>query len=95
LADLTDGKAELLKLSTADVLSLPATAAGVHQLAVVGDSTDVVQLDTLLNGQPGQWTTNSQVTQNGHTFNVYQHSGDQTLQVLIDQQIAQSHVLMS
>ena len=95
LADLTDGKAELLKLSTADLLSLPATATGVHQLAVVGDSTDVVQLDTLLNGQPGQWTTNGQVTQNGHTFNVYQHSGDQTLQVLIDQQIAQSHVLMS
>ena len=47
----------------------------------------MVQLDTLLNGQPGQWTTNGQVTQNGHTFNVYHLSTDQTLQVMIDQQV--------
>lgn len=34
-------------------------------------------------------------TQNGHTFNVYQYSGDQSLQVLIDQHIVQSNVHLS
>ena len=35
------------------------------------------------------------VTQNGHTFNTYQHTGEVSLQVLIDQQIAQTHVQLS
>ena len=37
----------------------------------------------------GQWSANGQVTQNGQTFNVYQHSGDASLRMLIDQHIAQ------
>jgi hypothetical protein len=43
----------------------------------------------------GQWAAQGQVTQNGHTFNVYQYSGDASLQVLIDQHIAQSNVHLS
>lgn len=43
----------------------------------------------------GQWAAQGQVTQNGQTFNVYQYSGDASLQVLIDQHIAQSNVHLS
>lgn len=35
------------------------------------------------------------LNQSGHVFNVYQHSGDQSLQVLIDQHILQSNVHLS
>jgi hypothetical protein len=59
----------------------------LHQLEVLGDSSDVVDLK--------QFAANGSVTQHGHTFNVYQSTVDQTLQVLIDQQIAQSHVYLS
>ncbi len=43
----------------------------------------------------GQWAAQGQVTQNGQTFNDYQYSGDASLQVLIDQHIAQSNVHLS
>lgn len=43
----------------------------------------------------GQWAAQGQVTQNGQTFNVYQYSGDASLQVLIDQHIVQSNVQLS
>ena len=92
LADITDGKAELLKINLSDLLQLPATADGQHVLQVNGDAVDAVELEGLLDGQPGTWTNSGPVTQNGHTYNVYQHSGDQTLQVLIDQHIATSNV---
>lgn len=78
---------------------------------IVGDSTDVIDLTQLLQSgtdatqsgsgsdpliaMNGTWSTNGTVTQNGHTFNVYQYSGDQTLQVLIDQHIMQSNVHLS
>ncbi len=80
-----------------DVLQLPTTATGVHQLEVLGDANDVVDLSSLFadGHAEGQWAANGQVTQNGHTFNVYQYSGDQSLQVLIDQHIAQSNVHVS
>jgi len=35
------------------------------------------------------------VLADGQTFNVYQYSGDQSLQVLIDQHIVQSNVHLS
>jgi len=97
VADMTNGQAALLKLNVSDVLQLPTTAAGVHQLQVLGDSQDVVQLSQLFadGHAEGQWQQGGQVTQNGHTFNVYQYSGDQSLQVLIDQHIAQSNVHLS
>jgi hypothetical protein len=87
VANMADGKAEVLKLTAADVLNLPTNAAGLHQLEVLGDSSDVVDLK--------QFAANGSVTQHGHTFNVYQSTVDHTLQVLIDQQMAQSHVYLS
>ncbi len=92
VADIADGKAELLKINLSDLLQLPTTADGQHVLQVIGDEVDAVELEGLLDGQPGTWSSTSAVTQNGHTYNVYQHSGDQTLQVLIDQHIATSNV---
>ena len=98
LANLSgNAKPDLLHLNVSDVLQLQTTAAGVHQLEVLGDANDVVDLSSLFadGHAEGQWAANGQVTQNGHTFNVYQYSGDQTLQVLIDQHIAQSNVHLS
>jgi hypothetical protein len=68
-----------------------------QSLVITGDSNDVVNLSHLFadGHAEGQWQQGGQVTQNGHTFNVYQYSGDQSLQVLIDQHIAQSNVHLS
>ncbi len=97
LADLTNARAEVLQIKVNDLLQLPSTAAGEHQVEVLGDAVDTVKLDSLLvNGQPsGAWSQAGAVAQNGHMFNVYQYSGDQSLQVLIDQHIAQSNVHLS
>jgi len=92
VADIADGKAELLKINLTDLLQLPTTANGQHVLQVNGDAVDAVELEGLLDGQPGTWSNTSAVTQNGHTYNVYQHSADPSLQVLIDQHIATSNV---
>jgi len=96
-ADLTNTKVEVLKLSANDVLQLPTSVDGKHQLQVVGDSSDVINLSKVFaDGRvSGEWAQSGSVTENGHTFNVYQHSGDQSLQVLIDQQIMQSNVHLS
>ena len=89
LVDLSgNAKPDMLSLSASDVLQLPATAAGQHVLEVTGDATDAVQLD-------GLWSQTGSVSQNGHTFNVYHHSTDQTLQVMIDQQVIQTSVHLS
>ncbi len=98
LANLSgNAKPDLLHLNVSDVLQLQTTATGVHQLEVLGDANDVVDLSSLFadGHTEGRWQQGGQVTQNGHTFNVYQYSGDQTLQVLIDQQILQSNVQLS
>ena len=98
LANLSgNAKPDLLHLNVSDVLQLQTTATGVHQLEVLGDANDVVDLSSLFadGHTEGQWQQGGQVTQNGHTFNVYQYSGDQTLQVLIDQHIVQSNVHLS
>jgi hypothetical protein len=94
VVNLSNGQAEVFKLSASDVLQLPTNTSGQHVLQVQGDSNDTVNLSKVLtDGQnQGEWSTTSTTTQNGHTFNVYQHSGDPTLQVLIDQHIAQVHV---
>lgn len=89
LVDLSgNARPDMLSLSASDVLQLPATAAGKHVLEVTGDATDAVQLD-------GLWSQTGSVSQNGHTFNVYHHSTDQTLQVMIDQQVIQTSVHLS
>ncbi len=80
-----------------DVLQLPTTATGVHQLEVLGDADDVVDLSSLFadGHAEGQWQQGGQVTQTGHPINVSQSSGHQSRQVLIDQHIAQSNVHLS
>ena len=94
VVDLSNGQAEVFKLSASDVLQLPTNTNGQHVLQVQGDSNDTVNLSKVLTDghAQGEWSTTSTTTQNGHTFNVYQHSADPTLQVLIDQHIAQVHV---
>ncbi len=99
VADMTDGTAQILQLNVSDVLVGAASGRddGLHILQVHGDATDVVQLSQLFadGHTEGQWAAQGQVTQNGQTFNVYQYSGDASLQVLIDQHIAQSNVHLS
>jgi len=99
VADMTDGTAQILQLNVSDVLVGAASGRddGLHILQVHGDATDVVQLSQLFadGHTEGQWTAQGQVTQNGQTFNIYQYSGDASLQVLIDQHIAQSNVHLS
>ncbi|MGV0960374.1 MAG: Ig-like domain-containing protein, partial [Limnohabitans sp.] len=94
VADLTNGQAEVVKLNVSDVLQLPEDGAGMHQLKIVGDSNDVVDLNKLFadGHATGHWAQSGAVTQDGHAFNVYQYSGDQSLQVLIDSHIANANV---
>lgn len=93
VANLANGQAEVLRLTSADVLGLPANAQGVHQLKVLGDGNDIVTLEQLTaDGQQGVWSNSATVTQDGQLFNVYQHSADPHLQVLIDQHMATGNV---
>jgi hypothetical protein len=64
---------------------------------VDGDSNHIVNLSKLFdNGTaPGTWSTASTTTISGTTYNVYNYSGDSSLQVLIDNQIASSNVTLS
>ena len=96
-ANLSNGQAELLRLNVSDVLAVQANASGQHVVQITGDSQDVVDLsDLFADGHTtGTWAQNGTVTQNGQTFNVYHYSGDQSLQVLIDQHIAQGNVHLS
>jgi hypothetical protein len=72
-----------------------ANANGQHVVQITGDSQDVVDLsDLFADGHTtGTWGQNGTVQQGGQTFNVYQHSGDASLQVLIDQHL--QHVTLS
>lgn len=94
LANMANGTAEVLRLNVSDVLQLPTNASGQHVLQVQGDANDLVSLSNLLadGHATGTWGQSGTVTQNGHTYNVYQYSGDASLQVLIDQHIAQTNV---
>ncbi|MEY3992688.1 MAG: hypothetical protein RIS04_1451, partial [Pseudomonadota bacterium] len=93
-ANLSNGQAELLRLNVSDVLAVQANASGQHVVQITGDSQDVVDLsDLFADGHTtGTWAQNGTVQQNGQTFNVYSYSGDASLQVLIDQHIAQGNV---
>jgi hypothetical protein len=75
---------DLVQLTMADVLRLPATN-GVHQLVLTGAVNDKLVLSK------GQWTdTGNVVTQDGHTYAVYSGSSDASAQLLIDQQMLHS-----
>jgi hypothetical protein len=77
----TDSSTNVLSLSLADVLSLPA-ANGVHQLILTGASNDKLVL------AEGEWADTGEVmSQNGHQYAVYNASNDATAQLLIDQQM--------
>lgn len=93
-ANLSNGQAELLRLNVSDVLAVQANANGQHVVQITGDSQDVVDLsDLFADGHTtGTWGQSGTVQQNGQTFNVYSYSGDASLQVLIDQHIAQGNV---
>ena len=97
VVDLSNGQAQVLQINAGDVLQLPTNASGQHVLQVQGDSNDTVNLSKLFadGHAQGEWTTSGTTTQSGHTYNVYQHSGDASLQVLIDQHIVQSNVHLS
>ena len=71
-----------------DDTSVVIASEAKQSILITGDATDVIKLE-------GLWSPQGTTSHNGQTFNVYQHSGDQTLQVLIDQQILQSHVQLS
>jgi|GEM_PF-3393656 len=93
-ANLSNGQAELLRLNVSDVLAVQANANGQHVVQITGDAQDLVDLsDLFADGHTtGTWAQNGTVQQNGQTFNVYSYSGDASLQVLIDQHIAQGNV---
>ena len=95
VADLRNGEAEVLKLSAADVLQSlqgmvgsPGTEEEPQQLIIHGDERDVIKLETVT----GSWTQVGTTARDGQVFNVYEHSGDAQLQVLIDQHILQSNI---
>ena len=52
----------------------------VHQIRIVGDSGDTVDL------ADAGWTTSSSVTNsnNGQTYNIYTNSNDASVQLLIE-----------
>lgn len=73
-----DASANVVKLSLADLLAQPAGAN--HQLKLTGDSNDTVALDL------ANWTnTGTTVTENGHTYAVYNANALSSEQLLIDQ----------
>ncbi|MFM8692531.1 MAG: beta strand repeat-containing protein [Limnohabitans sp.] len=88
--DITGNGANILKLNVSDVLaSNMVVGAKSHVVQIDGDSNDTVNLTHLLdNGsQPGTWSTTSTTVIGGVTYNVYNYSGDASLQVLIDSAI--------
>ena len=96
--DITGSGANVFKLNASDVLQSNMTVGNAtHVVQVDGDSDDIVNLSKLFdNGTaPGTWSTASTTTISGTTYNVYNYSGDSSLQVLIDNQIASSNVTLS
>jgi hypothetical protein len=81
----SDTSANVVSLSLSDVLSLPTTN-GVHQLMLTGAANDKLVLTE------GEWTdTGTVVEQGGHSYAVYTGTNDSTAQLLIDQQMLQTH----
>jgi hypothetical protein len=81
----SDAASNTLKLNLSDVLSLPTTN-GVHKLTLTGDANDFAQVNL-----PDWLDTGTQVSQNGHTYAVYNAATDSSAQLLIDQQMLQAH----
>jgi hypothetical protein len=76
-----DTESNLVTLTMADVLSLPATN-GVHQLVLTGAANDKLML------AEGEWTDSGEVVaQEGRSYAVYTGSTDASAQLLIDQHI--------
>ena len=82
---VTDTAANVVSLSLTDVLSLPSTD-GVYKLMLSGAANDKVMLTE------GEWTdTGAVINQAGHNYAVYTGTSDPSAQLLIDQQMLQSH----
>jgi hypothetical protein len=96
--DISGSGANALTLNVSDVLSSNMTlGTKAHVVKIDGDANDVVTLSKLLDSgtAPGTWSTASTTTISGTTYNVYNYSGDSSLQVLIDNQIVSSNVTLS
>ncbi|MDP4732495.1 MAG: Ig-like domain-containing protein [Limnohabitans sp.] len=80
----SDSAANTVKLTLADVLGT-ATTQGVHQLMLTGNANDTASLNL------GEWLNQgTTVTQNGHSYAVYDAANGAAAQLLIDQ-----HMLVS
>ncbi|WP_233254753.1 S-layer family protein [Limnohabitans sp. 2KL-51] len=86
----TDGSsvANHLQLKASDVLRAPVDASGKHVVQVKGDGNDTLNLSNVLGEEaPGQWLATGTVQQDGVTFNTYNYSADNSLQVMVDQHL--------
>jgi hypothetical protein len=85
--DLSGTGANTLKLNLSEVLSLPITK-GVYQLTLTGDANDTVGLDI------ANWTnTGTTVTENGHSYALYNATNFTAAQLLIDQHMLITQVI--
>jgi hypothetical protein len=81
IIDITGTGNNTLNLSLGDVLELGETSLFTEdetvQMMIKGNAGDVVNLDDLLadGTDPGDWAGQGQVTVEGVTYNVFQHSG--------------------
>jgi len=90
--DITGSGANVFKLNASDVLHSNMTVGNAtHVVQIDGDGNDIVNLNKLFDGgtTTGTWSTSTTTTISGTTYNVYNYSGDATLQVFIDNQITQ------
>jgi uncharacterized protein YukJ len=77
----SDSESNVVYLTMADVLNLPATN-GIHQLMLTGAANDKLML------AEGEWTDSGQViSQQGHDYAVYTGAHNASAQLLIDQQM--------
>lgn len=75
--DLEQSGSHALTISYTDVMS----STGNNELTILGDAADSVSLNDVAG-----WSSGGQVTENGHTFNVYTH--DSGAIIRIDDDIA-------
>ena len=96
--DITGSGANVFKLNASDVLHSNMTVGNAtHVVQIDGDGNDIVNLNKLFDGgtTTGTWSTSTTTTISGTTYNVYNYSGDPSLQVLIDNHIVSSNVTLS
>jgi VCBS repeat-containing protein len=81
----SDVAANIVTLTLQDVLAAPVNGAQ-HQLTVMGDANDSVQINL------PDWTdSGTTVTQAGHTYEVYTAANGAAAQLLIDQAMLNAH----